>query len=278
MKELVKRTTIPKTLPEDVPSCERLKTEVSLDLTAVYLPPPGVALYPAIVPVPVPVPGDKEECCPPGKTYDRRTGKCVCECPEGERPPVTVNSANGRADEIGRLKGEGPCGSCRQGATFNPQTCPCECPCPQGFLLPGQGCVPQCPPGYSQAWDSSSSPPYRCLYCVQYPPGTVVDPVPPPLRQCSPDTGRVPSGPDTGRVPAEPETPDSVVSGDPQPPERPGRPVLPDSPEVSQNTRGRASERLPTIMSVGEQCGLATRVSTGTVSRKYVTEAHTLTR
>ena len=95
MKELVKRTTIPKTLPEDVPSCERLKTEVILDLTAVYLPPPGVALYPAIVPVPVPVPGDKAECCPPGKIYDRRTGKCVCPCPEGERPPVTVNSTNG---------------------------------------------------------------------------------------------------------------------------------------------------------------------------------------
>ena len=54
MKELVKRTTIPRTLPEDVPSCERLKTEVLLDVTAVYLPPPGVALFPA---VPVPVPG-----------------------------------------------------------------------------------------------------------------------------------------------------------------------------------------------------------------------------
>ena len=180
MKELVKRTTIPKTLPEDVPSCERLKTEVILDLTEVYLPPPGVALYPAIVPVPVPVPGDKAECCPPGKTYDPRTGQCVCPCPEGERPPVTVLGTNGSTGN-GPI-GPGPCESCRRGATFNQQTCSCECPCPQGFLLPGQGCVPQCPAGYSEAYDASNSPPYRCLYCV--PTGIVTDPIPPPLRQC----------------------------------------------------------------------------------------------
>jgi len=181
MKELVKRTTIPKTLPEDVPSCERLKSEVILDLTEVYLPPPGVALFPVIVPVPVP--GEKEECCPPGKIYDRRTGQCVCSCPEGERPPVTVNSTNGYTGNglIGPI-GPGPCGSCRRGATFNQETCSCECPCPQGFLLPGRGCVSQCPAGYSQAYDSSNSPPYRCLYCV--PTGVVTDPVPPPLMQC----------------------------------------------------------------------------------------------
>ena len=153
MKELVKRTTIPKTLPEDVPSCERLKTEVILDLAEVYLPPPGVALFPVIVPVPVPVPGDKTECCPPGKTYDRRTGQCACPCPEGERPPITVNGTNGSSvnGPIGPI-GPGPCGSCRRGATFNPETCACECPCPEGFLLPGQGCVGQCPEGYSQAY------------------------------------------------------------------------------------------------------------------------------
>jgi hypothetical protein len=182
MKELVKRTTIPKTLPEDVPACERLKTEVILDLTEVYLPPAGVALFP-VVPVPVPVPGDKPECCPPGKIYDPRTGKCVCQCPEGERPPVIVLGTNGSTGNglIGPI-GPGPCGSCRRGATFNPQTCTCECPCPQGFLLPGQGCVPQCPAGYSEAYDSSNSPPYRCPYCL--PTGVVVDPVPPPLRQC----------------------------------------------------------------------------------------------
>ena len=141
MKELVKRTTIPKTLPEDVPSCERLKTEVILDVTAVYLPPPGVALYPAVVPVPVPAgSGGQEECCPPGQIYDPRTGECRCPCPEGQLPPVVPRGGNG-------LTVVGQCGSCRQGATFNPQTCSCECPCPQGFLLPGQGCVPQCPAG-----------------------------------------------------------------------------------------------------------------------------------
>jgi len=181
MKELVKRTTIPKTLPEDVPSCERLKTEVILDLTEVYLPPPGVALFPVIIPVPVP--GEKEECCPPGRIYDPRTGKCVCPCPEGERPPFIVLGTNGFTGNGPLVPiGPGPCGSCRQGATFNPQTCSCECPCPQGFLLPGTGCVPQCPAGYSRAYDSSNSPPYRCLYCV--PTGVVTDPVPPPLKRC----------------------------------------------------------------------------------------------
>ena len=67
MKELVKRTTIPRTLPEDVPSCERLKTEVLLDVTAVFLPPPGVALYPPIVPVPVPSSGRRESVALPDK-------------------------------------------------------------------------------------------------------------------------------------------------------------------------------------------------------------------
>ncbi len=179
MKELVKRTTIPKTLPEDVPSCERLKSEVILDQTEVYLPPPGVALFP-VVPVPVRFHRDKAECCPPGQMYDPRTGKCRCPCPEGELPPVTVLDNNGSAvDGLAR-----PCGSCRRGATFNSETCTCDCPCPGGVLLPGQGCVAQCPEGYNVAYDSSNSPPYRCSYCVQYPPGTVVDPIPPPLTQC----------------------------------------------------------------------------------------------
>jgi Cys-rich repeat protein len=183
MKELVKRTTIPRTLSEDVPSCERLKSELILDQTEVYLPPPGVALFP-VVPVPVPVPPGKKECCPPGQMYDPRTGKCRCPCPEGELPPVTVLDNNGSAiDGLAR-----PCGSCRRGATFNPETCACECPCPQGFLLPGQGCIAQCPEGFSVAYDSSNSPPYRCAYCVQHPPGTVVEPTPPPMRQCQDDT------------------------------------------------------------------------------------------
>jgi hypothetical protein len=176
MKELVKRTTIPRTLPEDVPSCERLKTEVILDRTAVFLPPPGVALFP--VPVPVPVPPGKKECCPPGKMYDPRTGKCRCPCPEGELPPVTVLDNNGSFLDLAAA----PCGSCRNGARFNPETCSCECPCPQGFLLPGHGCVPQCPEGYSSVYDASSSPPYRCRYCVQT--GVGNEPLPPPLKQC----------------------------------------------------------------------------------------------
>jgi hypothetical protein len=180
MKELVKRTTIPRTLPDDVPSCERLKTEVILEVTDVFLPPPGVALFP-VVPVPVRVPPGKKDCCPPGQMYDPRTGKCRCPCPEGELPPVTVLDNNGSFLD----QALAPCGSCRNGATFNPETCSCECPCPQGFLLPGRGCVPQCPEGYSETYDASSSPPYRCRYCVQTEVGT--EPLPPPLRQCQDD-------------------------------------------------------------------------------------------
>jgi hypothetical protein len=187
MKELVKRTTIPRTLPEDVPSCERLKSEVILDRTEVYLPPPGVALYPAIVPIPVAIPGENPECCPPGKIYNRRTGQCVCPCPEGERPPPPSVGNGSTVNSVGPI-GTGPCGSCRRGASFNSETCTCECPCPGGVLLPGQGCVAQCPEGYNVAYDSSNSPPYRCSYCVQYPPGIVVDPIPPPLSQCQDDT------------------------------------------------------------------------------------------
>jgi hypothetical protein len=178
MKQLVKRTTIPRTLPEDVPSCERLKTEVLLDRTAVFLPPPGVALFPPVVTVPVPVPPGKKECCRPGQMYDPRTGKCRCPCPEGQLPPVTVLDNNGSVADLAVA----PCGSCRNGARFNPETCSCECPCPQGFLLPGQGCVPRCPEGYSEVYDASSSPPYRCRYCVQT--GVGNEPLPPPLKQC----------------------------------------------------------------------------------------------
>ncbi len=187
MKELVKRTTIPRTLPEDVPSCERLKSEVILDQTEVYLAPPGVALYPAIVPIPVAIPGENPECCPPGKIYNRRTGQCVCPCPDGERPPPPQAGNGSTVNSVGPI-GTGPCGSCRRGAAFNSETCTCECPCPGGVLLPGQGCVAQCPEGYNVAYDSSNSPPYRCSYCVQYPPGIVVDPIPPPLSQCQDDT------------------------------------------------------------------------------------------
>ena len=164
MKELVKRTTIPRTLPEDVPSCERLKTEVLLDVTAVFLPPPGVALYPAIVPVPVPVPGDKEECCPPGQIYNRRTGECGCPCPEGERPPVTVNSTNGavgrrysRQARAGLAAGDQP--SIRRPARVSVRVL-------KDFFYPAKDASRNVRRDIAQAWDSSASPPYRCLYCV----------------------------------------------------------------------------------------------------------------
>ncbi|MEW6112956.1 MAG: hypothetical protein AB1664_12570 [Thermodesulfobacteriota bacterium] len=152
MTKLVKRTTIPKTLPEDVPACERLKTEVILNVADVFLPPAGVVLFP-VVPIPPREPKDKE-CCPPGQIYDPRTGECRCPCEDRGRP-VTLASV-----------GTGQCEPCRNGARYNPQTCQCECPCPPGqYLLPGQGCVPQCPPGFIPSYDVSSAAPQRCPVC-----------------------------------------------------------------------------------------------------------------
>jgi hypothetical protein len=136
MDKLIKRTTIPKTLPMDVPSCERVKKEVILEPGEVYVAPPGVLLFP----VPVPTPGEKVK------------EECPCPCPEGQQ----FNQQTGQ------------CTPCRRGATYNAQTCSCDCPCPTGqVLLPGTGCVPQCPPGFSIDYDMSTAFPYRCPVCTQ---------------------------------------------------------------------------------------------------------------
>lgn len=154
LKKLIKRTTIPDTLPEDVPSCERVKTEVALQPGEIFIPPPGVLLFP--VPIPIPGNGDDGEECP-------------CPCPEGEQ----------------FVEQTGECFPCRRGAEYNPETCACECPCPEGqILLPGQGCVPDCPEGYSVNWDVSNYPPYRCPYCTQQP----TPPPPPRSIDCDEDT------------------------------------------------------------------------------------------
>ena len=122
-----------------------------------YLPPPGVALFPVV----------SGACTGSGgqaRVLSSRTKSMILgrvsafvsvrKVSVRRLCPAALTTAN----HISPIS-PGPCGSCRRGATFNPQTCSCECPCPQGFLLPGPGCVPQCPAGYSQAYDSSNSPP-----------------------------------------------------------------------------------------------------------------------
>ncbi len=166
LDKLVTRTTIPDTLPTDLPACERVKTEVILDPGDVFIPPPGVILFP----VPFPIPGDGDdgdqcpcpsgyaedphtgecECCPPGTVFNERTCDCSCPCPEG----YSLHAETG------------DCIPCRRGASYNSQTCACECPCPPGeALLPGQGCVRECPSNYVLDYDLSQQAPYRCPIC-----------------------------------------------------------------------------------------------------------------
>jgi hypothetical protein len=172
MKNLLKRTTIPNTLPTDVPSCERVRTEVIERPGRVHVPPAGAIVVPLPIPIPVPVPGGKTDgCpCPPGSYMDPATNQCAC-CPQGRLYS---------ADKCGCAcpcppnyqydpRGQG-CVPCRDGATYDPITCRCACPCPQGqFLLPGRGCVPECPEGYSPSTDTSTGVPHQCPVCVQDP-------------------------------------------------------------------------------------------------------------
>lgn len=170
MNNLIKRTTIPKTLPTDVPMCERLRTEVIQNPGKVFVPPPGLAVVP--VPVPVPVPPGKTDkcpcppgsymnpethecsCCPPGKLYRAETCSCECPCPPGHQYDPRSQR----------------CAPCREGASYDRENCRCACPCPQGqVLLPGTGCVPQCPEGYTPTYDTSAALPHRCPVCVQQP-------------------------------------------------------------------------------------------------------------
>jgi Cys-rich repeat protein len=156
MKNLIKRTTIPKTLPEDVPSCERIKSEVIRAPGAVYLPPPGVV----IIPIPVPPPPPKDCPCPCPPNYQLVPGHGCVPC----RGAVNnISKPNVAGAEDARLKG----GS-ETRHPDRPSSCTCDCPCPQGqVLLPGRGCVPECPPGFIVNYDASEYPPYRCPFCVQ---------------------------------------------------------------------------------------------------------------
>lgn len=180
MKNLIKRTTIPDTLPTDVPSCERLKTEVIHRPGAVYVAPPGIV----VVPVPVPTPPPKGCPCPPGSYVDPATNQCAC-CPPGRLYSADKCDCGCPCPPNYEYDPQYQrCVPCREGSGYNADSCRCACPCPQGqVLLPGTGCVSECPRGFTVSYDTSEGLPRRCPVCVQQPvPET---PLPPP---CTSDT------------------------------------------------------------------------------------------
>ena len=189
MKNLIQRTTIPNTLPTDVPACERIEAEVIRGPGAVYIAPSDDIIVPVPFPVAVytPPPGDK--CpCPPDEYWDPRTNKCACPCPpnyqlvpgQGCVPcrPSSVNNVNVLSTNGPRLTNGSKKGSNGNGSLVpkGPSSCNCSCPCPEGqILLPGGGCVARCPEGFSVSYDASENAPYRCPFCrqglVPLPPG-----------------------------------------------------------------------------------------------------------
>ena len=162
MKNLIQRTTIPNTLPTDVPACERIEAEVVRGPGAVFIAPSDDIIVPVPFPVAVytPPPGDK--CpCPPDEYWDPRTNKCACPCPpnyqlvpgQGCVPcrPSSVNNVNVLSTNGPRLTNGSKKGSNGNGSLVpkGPSSCNCSCPCPEGqILLPGGGCVARCSEGF----------------------------------------------------------------------------------------------------------------------------------
>jgi hypothetical protein len=160
LTELIRKTTIPKTLPEEVPSCR--------DSTVVEPPvideePPYVFGPPVIDEEPpddvrCPCPPGQElvggacEGCPRWKKYSRRTCSCVSRCRHDKQCRRCETCRNGYCEPIhkkcppGQKWDRKTCacvGECRpihcqEGFWFNPQTCRCE---------RKQPCDKKCPPG-----------------------------------------------------------------------------------------------------------------------------------
>jgi hypothetical protein len=171
LKELIKRTTIPNTLPEEVPSCRPEVTE-EYGEEPLYLEevpilgcpcPPGEVLV-----------GDVCRRCPPSKLYDPSTCSCVsrcrndgdcprCErCRDGKCLPIVCPPGEWLDRETCRCRRRCPQTiHCKEGYWFNPKTCRCErrCEireCPQGQWLDKENCQcvgiiekcrKTCPPG-----------------------------------------------------------------------------------------------------------------------------------
>ncbi len=160
LTELIRKTTIPKTLPEEVPSCR--------DSTVVEPPvideePPYVFGPPVIDEEPpddvrCPCPPGQElvggacEGCPRWKKYSRRTCSCVSRCRHDKQCRRCETCRNGYCEPIhkkcppGQKWDRKTCacvGECRpihcqEGFWFNPKTCRCE---------RKQPCDKKCPPG-----------------------------------------------------------------------------------------------------------------------------------
>ena len=151
LRELIRRTTIPNTLPEDVPACEAVPAPTP-PLAPTLPTPPGVILPPP--PPACPCPGEQyldprtNICrnCPPGTFYNPVTCWCSrvrprpCPCPAGQYRDPATNA----------------CTPCPAGTFYNPATCWCDpvqppppaCPCPAGqYLDPANNICAPCPAG-----------------------------------------------------------------------------------------------------------------------------------
>jgi len=190
LKDLIKRTTIPDTLPDEVPDCEAAKTGPPPDW---FVDPDGPEWYvvdppwfPPLPPLPWtcpcpwgealdPVDGQCKpcafaggafynpltcscECCPGGGFFNPITGTCVPDCPgqAGFREVPWPNSFPNALPHEGCRR----CGCCEDGAPGCVQSTPQDASCPG--QPPGVRCG-QCPPG--QAVPPAPGAVYPCALC-----------------------------------------------------------------------------------------------------------------
>ena len=158
LTELIRKTTIPKTLPEEVPSCQdsTVAEVLVIDEEPPYvLGPPVIDEEPPYVRCPCPpgqeLIGDGCETCPRWKKYSRRTCSCVSRCRSDKQCRRCETCRNGLCVPIHK--------KCPPGQTLDKKTCTCvECPpveCKEGFWFNPktcgcerkQPCDKKCPPG-----------------------------------------------------------------------------------------------------------------------------------
>ncbi len=147
LQDVIGRTTIPGTLPEDTPACESPRERPCSC-------PWGEAM-------------DRDGRCKPcafaaGAFYDPDSCECLCPCPEGTYPHPIDGSCGDRCPTLAPIEMPGSFGP-------DPDVLPHE-GCPRCACCPhDRGCVTSVP------WDASCSHP-RCGRCPE-PPGPVVPPI-----------------------------------------------------------------------------------------------------
>ena len=169
LKELIQKTTIPRNLPEEVPSCRdsdvveaTIIDEEPRDVvgqTLIDEEPPDVVRCPC--PPGQELVGGACEGCPRWKKYSRRTCSCVSRCRHDKQCRRCETCRNGFCEPIhkkcppGQKWDKKTCacvGECRpihcqEGFWFNPKTCrcerkqPCNKKCPQGQTLDEKTCT-----------------------------------------------------------------------------------------------------------------------------------------